>query len=367
MPSSLHQVLAAQPVSASAPCRIDMGGTLDISTFHLPLRRHAPCTVNLAMALRTRVDLQPYDVGQVKVSSRGFESAVFPTNRAPFRHPLGLMFAIAAFFDADGVHIRIDSASPPRSALGGSSAAAVALVAALQAAAERAGCKRRLARREIALLAHAIEASVAGVPCGVQDQLAAAFGGVNVWHWLSGFGEPAFRKEGLPPAPGDEALADHLLLAYCGVPHESKDVNGRWVRQFLAGEKRAHWEEIAALTRQFAAALFARDFQTAADVMNRETAVRRELTPAVLDATGEKLVAAAIDARCGARFSGAGGGGCLWALGPQTAIQQLAPVWCRILDAVAGARLLPPRIDTRGVAVDVLDPGAGGGEPTSGA
>jgi D-glycero-alpha-D-manno-heptose-7-phosphate kinase len=367
MPSSLHQVLAAQPVSASAPCRIDMGGTLDISTFHLPLRRHAPCTVNLAMALRTRVDLQPYDVGQVKVSSRGFESAVFPTNRAPFRHPLGLMFAIAAFFDADGVHIRIDSASPPRSALGGSSAAAVALVAALQAAAERAGSKRRLARREIALLAHAIEASVAGVPCGVQDQLAAAFGGVNVWHWLSGFGEPAFRKEELPPAPGDEALADHLLLAYCGVPHESKDVNGRWVRQFLAGEKRAHWEEIAALTRQFGAALFARDFQTAADVMNRETAVRRELTPAVLDATGEKLVAAAIDARCGARFSGAGGGGCLWALGPQTAIQQLAPVWRRILDAVAGARLLPPRIDTRGVAVDVLDPGAGGGEPTSGA
>ena len=57
------------------------------------------------------------------------------------------------------------------------------------------------------------------------------------------------------------------------------------------------------MTRQFAAALFARDFEAAADVMNRETAVRRELTPAVLDATGEKLAAAAIDARCGARFN----------------------------------------------------------------
>jgi D-glycero-alpha-D-manno-heptose-7-phosphate kinase len=366
MPPSLHQVLTAHPVSASAPCRIDMGGTLDISTFHLPLRRHAPCTVNLAMALRTRVVLQPHAVGQVKVSSRGFESAAFPTHRAPFRHPLGLMFAIAAFFDADGVHIRIDSASPPRSALGGSSAAAVALVAALQAAAERAGSKRRLSRREVALLAHAIEASVAGVPCGLQDQLAAAFGGVNVWHWLSGFGEPAFRREALHVAPGGGPLADHLLVAYCGVPHESQDVNGRWVRQFLAGEKRASWEEIAALTRRFAADLRGGDFEAAADAMNRETAVRRELTPAVLDATGEKLVAAAIDARCGARFTGAGGGGCLWALGPRAAIKRLTPAWQKILDGVADARLLAPRIDTRGVAVEAMERDAGGGEPTTG-
>ena len=118
MPPSLHQVLTEQPVTASAPCRIDMGGTLDISTFHLPLQRVAPCTVNMAIALRTQVELLPYAQGQVKVSSRGFESAVFPKRRAPFVHPLGLMFAIAAFYDADGGHIRIDSASPPRSALG---------------------------------------------------------------------------------------------------------------------------------------------------------------------------------------------------------------------------------------------------------
>jgi D-glycero-alpha-D-manno-heptose-7-phosphate kinase len=228
----------------------------------------------------------------------------------------------------------------------------VALVAALQAAGERAGVKRRLSRREIALLAHAIEGSVAGVPCGVQDQLAAAFGGVNLWHWLSGFGEPAFRKETLAPSPEAEALGDHLLLAYCGVPHESKDVNGRWVRQFLAGEKRTSWEAIAACSRQFAAALFARDFAAAADAMNRETAIRRELTPDVLDATGEKLVAAAIDAHCGARFTGAGGGGCLWALAPQAAIKRLKPLWQKILHTVVDARLLPSRIDTRGMALE---------------
>ena len=51
--------------------------------------------------------------------------------RRRFEHPMGLMFAIAAYFRAGGIHIQIESASPPRSALGGSSAAAVALVAAL--------------------------------------------------------------------------------------------------------------------------------------------------------------------------------------------------------------------------------------------
>ena len=56
--------------------------------------------------------------------------ADFPADRAPFRHPLGLMFATAAFFNAQGVHIRLRSDSPPRSALGGSSVAAVALVRA---------------------------------------------------------------------------------------------------------------------------------------------------------------------------------------------------------------------------------------------
>ena len=38
-------------------------------------------------------------------------------------------------------------------------------------------------RRQIAMLAHRIEESVAGVPCGRQDHLAAAFGGVNAWYW----------------------------------------------------------------------------------------------------------------------------------------------------------------------------------------
>ena len=183
MPTRM-KIVGKKPIVVSAPCRIDMGGTLDLATFYQPLRRAQPCTFNIAVKHRTTVTLLPFGGNGIKISSRGFESAEFDIDEAPFFHPLGLMFAVAAYFDAAGVHIRIDSSSPPRSALGGSSAAAVALIAALLRARNRLELTAA-GRKRIALLAHAVEESVAGVPCGRQDQLAAAFGGVNAWHWES--------------------------------------------------------------------------------------------------------------------------------------------------------------------------------------
>ena len=73
-----------------------MGGTLDIDTFSLPLHHLSPCTFNIALNLRTRVRLHPYHQDLVKVSSKGFDQAEYPLNKAPFDHPLGLIFAIAA-------------------------------------------------------------------------------------------------------------------------------------------------------------------------------------------------------------------------------------------------------------------------------
>ncbi len=61
--------------------------------------------------------------------------------------------------------------------------------------------------------------------------------------------------------------------------------------------------------------------------MNRETAIRRELTPDVLDNVGEKLVETALQNGCGARFTGAGGGGCIWALGEIGNVDRLRPLW----------------------------------------
>jgi D-glycero-alpha-D-manno-heptose-7-phosphate kinase len=351
MAENYRKILEASPIEASAPCRIDMGGTLDIKTFHLPLRRFSPCTVNAAINLRTRVRLLPGDSGRVRVSSTGFESVSFAEDAAPYNHPLGLMFAIAAYFGVSGIHIDIDSASPPRSALGGSSAAAVALVAALSRLLEKAG-QAPLARKQIVVLAHAVEESVAGVPCGFQDQLAAAYGGVHAWHWENAVTAGGFRKKVLVPRSFHNDFSRHMLVAYCGIPHESRQVNRIWVDQFIAGATRKEWVSIAAHTRRFADSLLARLYQPAAEAMNLETAIRRRMTPEVLDAMGEKLVEAAVRLGCGGRFTGAGGGGCIWAIGENGAVDLLRNAWQNILAQKPEARLLDVQVDPDGLIAE---------------
>ena len=350
-PTTSGRWLQIGKIEASAPCRVDMGGTLDISTFFYPLRRLEPCTVNLALNLRTRVTLVPNSNPKVRVSSRGFKSAEYSIEDAPFQHPLGLVFAVAAFFRAEGVHILIDSASPPKSALGGSSVAAVALVAAFARAQGQIQTLTPALRKKIALLAHEIEASVAGVPCGLQDQLAAAFGGVHAWYWQAGLHGAGFKRRTLLGRKALKKIGHHLLLAYCGVPHESRNINARWVGQFLKGSHRDRWQEIVSCTHRFAEAVAAEDYRAAAAAMNRETAIRRKMTPDVLDSVGRRLVDAAVRSNCGARFAGAGGGGCIWALGNLDDIDRLRGSWETILSERTDARLLAVQIDAEGLCL----------------
>ena len=350
MTGSLIEILESGAIEASAPCRIDLGGTLDISTFYYPLRHLSPCTFNIAINLRTSVKLFPLKKNVVKISSRGFESAEYPLDRVPFNHPLGLMFAVAAYFRAENVHIVIDSSSPPRSALGGSSSAAVALVAAFSNAFKKAE-ENSIAKDETAILAHALEESVAGVPCGLQDQLAAAYGGINAWHWQREFREPLFNRETILSGLEHESLKNHILLAYCGMPHESKNINSRWVENFLSGNNRDIWAEIIQCTNRFVELFKNKNFREAAEVMNRETAIRVQMTPDVLDDMGKRLVNAAMENGCGARFTGAGGGGCVWALGEADEINRLGNIWRSILTTLKDACLLDFGIDSKGLEV----------------
>jgi D-glycero-alpha-D-manno-heptose-7-phosphate kinase len=332
-------------ICASAPCRIDMGGTLDLSTFYYPLRYLEPCTFNAAINLRTQVILTSYDTGRIKISSKGFKAADYPANEAPFDHPLGLMFAVATFFHAHGVHIQIVSTSPPKSALGGSSSAAVALVAAKQMVEN----PLPVSLKTIGLLAHGLEQSVAGIPCGIQDQLAAVFGGINAWYWTGDPGAELVKQKAVLSGARIKAFERSLLLAYCGVPHISKDTNSRWVKDFVAGRFRKEWGKIVRCTQRFVDALEKENYKEASRMMNCETQIRKKMTPDVLNEMGEKLVFSAIEHQCGARFTGAGAGGCIWALGKPADINRLKDDWRLILVENKEARLLDVGVDTEGL------------------
>ena len=189
------------------------------------------------------------------------------------------------------------------------------------------------------------------MPCGSQDQLAAAYGGGNLWHWQNRPGQSHYKRTVAVKKKYHKALERRLLLAYCGKPHVSKDINGGWIQQFLTGKNRAVWQEIIEQTRRFAAALADQNYSQAAIHMNREVALRREMTPDVLDHVGVRLAESALQNGCGARFTGAGGGGCIWALGEIENVDRLRPLWEKILSARKQACLLDVEIDTRGVVV----------------
>lgn len=344
--NDLKKRLMSRPVQACAACRIDCGGTLDIKTFYYPLRHLSPCTFNIALQLKTRVTLRPFDSGRIKVSSTGFDTEVYPADRAPFDTPLGLMFAVAACFQVSGVHVDIASESPPRSALGGSSAATVALIGALSMALEG-----RVGQGSTVVMAHAVEEAVAGLPCGMQDQLAATYGGVHAWYWPGDPGDPPFRSRKVVSDQDHESLERRLLLAYCGVPHESRDTNRKWIEGYVSGRQRQYWEEIVKTTRTFVRALSVKDWTSAVHAMNKEVDLRRELTPEVFDELGEALVDAARKAGCAARFAGAGGGGCIWALGDMERIAELKKAWSTILEQRPEAGLLDLKIDRKGLEV----------------
>lgn len=341
------------PVLASSPCRVDFGGTLDLPAMHYPMRHISPCTFNIALDMRTKVRISAWTEGRVKVSSTGFPDADFESGSMPFRHPMGLIFAIAAYFNLDGVHIEIFSASPPRSALGGSSVAAVAIVGAISYLISEKNEKNLASdsffRRDVCQIAHAIESGTAGVPCGYQDQLAAAFGGVNLWSWTADPSVSPYIKEEIHLNKG--SLSGNILVAYCGKPHVSADVNSEWMRRFALGE-RDPWIRISDLTRGFHKAFSGSDWSSAARLMNEETDIRLAMTPDVLDETGKKLYESAKINCCGARFAGAGGGGCVWAIGSDNDISLLKSEWSGILKSSDGGRLLDTDVDFDGFRID---------------
>ena len=86
---SVREILEQHAVKASAPCRIDSGGTWDIKALALPLEWIGPATVNMALNLRTWIFLSPFRDGWVRVSSEGFpRGEEHPHESLPFNSPL---------------------------------------------------------------------------------------------------------------------------------------------------------------------------------------------------------------------------------------------------------------------------------------
>ena len=347
---SVRELLTRLPVTVSAPCRVDAGGTWDIKALALPLEWQTPATVNMALTLRTTVTLHSYKEGRVKIFSRGFShTETASADRLPFDSPFGIFFAAVSYFGFHGLEVEIDSQSPVKSALGGSSTALVALLGALRDVAALLRDNPARSRKEILHLAYHLEDGISGGNCGIQDQAAAVYGGVHLWKWHFGHPTEPLTRIPLLEKEGQEALSNRMLVAYSGKSHVAAHTNHQWVNDFLSGKTRSGWVKANGAVLSFAQAIQAGDWDRAAFFLREEMALRREITPEALDDVTEKMVTAAESIGCGGRFAGAGAGGSVWALGNKANITALRQKWQELLAPIKDAQILDAGIDSEGV------------------
>ncbi len=346
--SSIQRPLWQNPVEASAPCRIDSGGTWDIKAMALPFERIDPVTVNVALNLRTSVLISPYKKGWVKISSRGFShSEAFPKDKIPFDSSFGLFFAAVSYFGFHGMEIHISSESPVKSALGGSSVALVALIKALSKINVRQG-ERDMSPGEILHLAYHLEDGIGGGNCGLQDHAAAVYGGVHLWRWHPGHRTKPLERTSLLDRKRQKEMSKRLLVAYSGKAHVSAATNRNWIRDFHSAQTREGWLQVNEIVHRMALAVKKQDWQGAAGLLQEEMSIRREITPEALIPVTSKLIDQAEALGCGARFAGAGAGGALWALGQLEDIRKLRKIWEDTLYPVKDAMILDCQIDPLG-------------------
>jgi D-glycero-alpha-D-manno-heptose-7-phosphate kinase len=348
--TSAKKLLETSPIEVSAPCRVDSGGTWDIKAMAIPLEQINPVTINIALSLRTRVTLSPFKDGYIKIASQGFkDTEVYNVkNNMPFNSPFGLFLATVNHFGFHGLEVTISSDSPVKSALGGSSTALVALIKALSQLRIRFG-EKGLTRSRILHLGYHMEDGINGGNCGIQDQAAAVYGGVNLWTWKYSQPGPQFSREILINGKDAREFSKCIIVAFSGKSHISARVNRLWIGDFLSGKTRSGWIKANDVVKSLAQAIREKDWHSAAGFLRDEMKIRKKITPNALIPITSEMISRAERIGCGARFTGAGAGGSLWAIGEPDRIKDVEAAWAKILAPVNGAGILRCNVDTAGV------------------
>ncbi|MHB8467074.1 MAG: GHMP family kinase ATP-binding protein [Acidimicrobiales bacterium] len=205
--------------------------------------------------------------------------------------------------DADVV-IRVECEVPAGSATGTSAAVAVALLGALGRL-----HSPRTDRHEIARAAHRLEVETLGQESGVQDQLCAAYGGIN---FIEMDEYPEARVTSLEVRTEVRSeLERRLVLVYLGRPHASSPMHERVIRH-LAGEGPSS----PRLERLRMAAVQARDAVLTGDLaalgrsMIVNTEAQTDLHPDLVSVDADRVIDVARSAGVlGWKVNGAGGDG----------------------------------------------------------
>jgi D-glycero-alpha-D-manno-heptose-7-phosphate kinase len=290
---------------ARAPMRIGFfGGGTDVSPYD---REHGGKVLNCTINLFVRCMLRPSPTPGITIRSLDLAEVSRSVGGRPWDGqlvlPQAVLDAVGAARDATGVEITMFSDAPPGSGLGSSSALVVSMLKLLYAANNAAADPHELAE-----LAYRIERENLGIPGGRQDQYAAAFGGMCVYH----FGGPRVIVEPVVTDPSALLeLESCLIIGYIGDRkllryHLMQDQ----VRRLVEGDTLRYHDETKAFvdegTRLLRAGRIADFGRLLHDAWEVKKAFSPHIAPPIVD---EVYALARANGAWGGKITGAGGGG----------------------------------------------------------
>ena len=330
----------SEPIEASAPARVDLaGGTLDLWPLHV--LHPGSVTVNLAVDRRATCRVRRGEKGvRLVAPDRKIDLRADSARELRADPRTALVAALVEEICPDApVEVEFLSGVPFGSGLGGSSALAVAVAAALTrmsgGSLDGAGGVE---------LVRDVETRVLGKPAGVQDYYSAFGGGLHCL-WFRTGRTVAERLE-VDPAEWDR----HLTLFDTGAAHSSGMNNWEVFRRRLEGDAGVtrSLDSIAAAAREMAAATRKSDFPAMGWALKYEWLARRELAPVVSSPVIDRAVTAALGAGAwGGKACGAGGGGCVVFLSPPERTEAVRETLARLGEG----SVFPVRAERRGLEV----------------
>src|SRR5215216_3787160 len=296
-------------VRASAPTRMcDNGGWTDtwFAEFGTVFSIAIEPRVHVEVVARRREGSRPPVVIDVRASGDRYTPDGIESGRWGLHPLLEASIAEMALPADTSVEVTIESTAPQGGSIGTSAAACVALIGALDGL-----TPGRLTLADVARAAWRVETVRLGQQSGVQDQLAAAFGGINLIH-IDAY--PRARVTRLDIAPWITAEVERrMLLIYLGAPHDSSAVHEEVIANLSQPERAERPTPLDALrdmAQRSADAVVAGDFEALGRVMTANTEAQRRLHPRVVSARADRVIAAAMrHGALGCKVNGAGGDG----------------------------------------------------------
>jgi D-glycero-alpha-D-manno-heptose-7-phosphate kinase len=221
------------------------------------------------------------------------------------RHPL-LEAAIEYMRVPDDIalHITVYSEVPAGCSTGTSAAITVALIGALDRL-----TPGTMTPHEIAYAAHRVETEMLNLQSGIQDQLCAAYGGVNFIEMFE-YPHASVSQIQVPNSIWWE-LERRLVLFFLGKAHESSVVHEQVIHKLEeGGPNNAALDTLRRTAEMSRDALYAGDFQALGRAMIVNTEAQGDLHPGLISDDAKQIIEIARQhGAIGWKVNGAGGDG----------------------------------------------------------